>query len=514
VARRLGRNDPGVACPMSQIATAVRLACRGRWLCSFAVAAAVVVCAVATGTTDSSNTALVLMGFDVDRAQLITSLLIAGIAAATATMVTNMSGQAALAGLGVFASLFGHTLVHEVRRALSSTGVAGSFDIGGLLSTLLTLVTVGLMASWAGATLARALRPGLIEAGLSIRDAVRGRRLVRRRLLRPAATFAVIVLLIQTVPVFGDMVNYTPDSRMLHGRPPTVELIPGAAPHFNGTQLSSRRPWLAWRPSGSGSLTGERIPVPWKSASPATTELDIYTPPGYATSPDRHYPVLYAVPFDYSLWDSSLNIRVVLDTLIDSGDIPPMVVAFVSAAHAPLPDTECANSVDGNQWLETYISQTVVSFVDSHYRTTARPAWRALAGFSEGGYCAAILPLRHPDVFGTSISLSGYFWAGDGAENSKIPFGGDASLMGDASPMIAATKLSAAQRSALFFIVVAQPSQPLYGVEAVEFEHLLAFEGYPYLAVDAVVPHGWDQVRQQLPTVLEAWAAHLAAAAS
>ena len=121
-----------------------------------------------------------------------------------------------------------------------------------------------------------------------------------------------------------------------------------------------------------------------KSASPATTELDIYTPPGYATSPDRHYPVLYAVPFDYSLWDSSLNIRVVLDTLIDSDDIPPMVVAFVSAAHAPLPDTECANSVDGRQWMDTFISETVVSYVDSHYLTIARPEARATTGFSPG----------------------------------------------------------------------------------------------------------------------------------
>ena len=241
--------------------------------------------------------------------------------------------------------------------------------------------------------------------------------------------------------------------------------------------------------------------------------MDVYTPPGYEASPSRRYPVLYAVPFAYAAWDSSGNIKVVLDTLIDSGQVPPMIVVFVSTAYAPLADTECANSANGFQWLETYISQTVVSFVDSRYRTIARAAARALMGFSEGGYCAAILPLRHPTVFGSAIAISGYFWAGDGSDTSKDPFDGQASLMLAASPMIVATELPPSQRATLFFIVVAQPSQPLYGFQAAEFEKLLSLEGYPYLAIDANVPHGWEQVRQEIPTVLEAWGAHLAAAA-
>jgi enterochelin esterase-like enzyme len=502
-----------VVCPMSPFETAFRLARRWPLFISVAVAAAVVVSAVASGIMASSNTTLVLMGFDMDRAQLITSLLIAGAAAATATLATDMSGRATLAGLGGFAALFGPTFLDETRNALAATGVNGSFDFGGFLSTLLTLLTAGVVSSWAGATLALALRPGLIAAGHAIRDAIRSRRIGRSSLKRPIIVAAVLVLLIHTVPVFGDMVNYTPDSEMLHGRPPEVGLIPGAAAHFSGTQLSSQRPWLAWLPSGGGSITGEKLRAPWLSPSGTTSEVGVYTPPGYDASLSRRYPVLYAVPFDYSLWDSSVNIRVVLDTLIDSGQVPPMIVAFVSTAHAPIADTECANSVDGIQWLETYISQTAVSFVDSHYRTIARAEARAITGFSEGGYCAAILPLRHPEVFGTAIPMSGYFWAGDGGEASKVPFGGDASVMGAASPMIVATELQATERAKLFFIVVAQPSQPLYGPQATEFEHLLTFEGYPYLAVDAKVPHGWEQVRQELPAVLEAWAAHLAAAA-
>ena len=480
-------------------------------LISLALAVLVLALAVASGAVDSSSTTLVLMGFDMDRAQLITSLLIAGTAAAVAVLVVNSTAWATLAGLGVVAALFGRTFAHETRSALDSSGINGSFDAGGFVATLAALLVAGVLSAWAGATLARAVRPGLIATVASVRETIRSRRLSRGRLVRPLALLSVVALLVYTVPVFGDMVNYTPDARMLHGLPQGVGLVPGAAQHFSGTQLSTERPWLAWRPSGSGSITVEKMPFPWKSATPGTIEVAVYTPPGYEASGGRRYPVMYAVPFEYHQWDASVNIRVVLDSLIDSGEIPPMIVAFVNAAHAPTADTECANSVDGNQWLETYMSETVVSMVDGHYRTIAKPSARALMGFSEGGYCAAMLTLRHPSVFGTAIPISGYFWAGDGSDTAALPFGGDVALMTAASPMILATQVPPAQRGGLFFIVVADPSQPLYGVESAEFERLLTFQGYQFLAIDSAVPHGWEQVRQQLPAVLEAWAAHLPA---
>jgi ribonucleotide reductase alpha subunit len=87
----------------------------------------------------------------------------------------------------------------------------------------------------------------------------------------------------------------------------------------------------------------------------------------------------------------------------------------------------------------------------------------------------------------------------------------DAEALAAASPMVVATELPAAERATLFFIVVAEPSQPFFGTEATGFEHLLAAEGYPYVALDAKVPHGWTQVRQEFPAALEAWAADLVA---
>jgi enterochelin esterase-like enzyme len=487
-----------------------------------------VVLVIASGAMDSCNLTLVFMGFDQDRAQLITSLLVAGVAAAAATLATGKVRLATLFGLCAFAALFGHVFVFESRSAMTSTGVDGSFDLAGWFSTLVTLASAGVISSWAGAALMQAIRPSLVSTGVAALEAARSRR-ADRRLVRPVSVVGVLALLVFTVPIFGDMVNYTPDSRMLHGGAPPVGLIPygpseSPAPPSGGTSpgasplgavprsmtLPNRKPWLSWRPSGSGSVTTAQLPAPWPGGETITE--DIYTPAGYQANGSRRYPVLYEAPMRFALLDSATNVKVALDTLIGRGIVPPMIVVFVWSAGGPYPDSECADSYDGKEQMDTFISRTVVSYVDSHYLTIARADARAITGFSQGGYCAAILALRHPSVFATSIPFSGYFRAVFPDANAKAPFGGDATALSAASPMVVAAGLPQSERTSLLFIVVAMPSEPFFGKEATDFENLLAAEGYRYVALRDKNGHSWTQVREQFMPALEAWSAYLVAA--
>ena len=502
------------------------------WIAAAGVAALVVVLAVASGSMDSSNTTLVLMGFDQDRAQLITSLLIGAVASAAALLATNGNRPAIVAGLLAVAALFGHTFFHETRAALESTGIDGTFDPIGWLMTSVTLATMALIVGWAGAALAQSLRPPLIDLGVVIREAVRARRLERASIRLPLGAVIVVLLLVVTLPVFGDMVNYTPDSRMLHGGAPPVGLVPGDpsatstagdVPSASATSGASAtpshspsaspvpvdRPWLAWRPSGIGAVNLEHLPAPWRGGS-ATDAVGIYTPPGYKAGGGRRYPVLYEAPNTYAAWDAAVNVHVILDTLIDDGSIPAMIVVFVDAQGGPYPDSECANSTDGREWMDTFISQTVVSYVDTHYMTIKQAEGRGITGFSQGGYCAAVLALRHPSVFGTAMPISGYFRAGQGDSTSTLPFGGSVTALRAASPIDIAPTLSAAARASLFFVLIVSPAQPFYGAAATAFERVIDTNGYPYVVQDAKVPHGWVQVREQLPGALKAWATHLA----
>jgi hypothetical protein len=499
---------------MSRAETALRLV-RSRPVVAGAAsaiaAAVVVVAALVSGAIDSGSTTLVRMGFDADRARLITALLVGGVAGAAAALATNRTGPATLAGLGGFAALFGYTFISQTRSALNSNGTNGFFDLNQWALTLLALVMSGVISSWAGASLALAVRPRLVGAGRLVLDAVRTRRLDPAHLRLPVGVLLVLVLLVVSVPVFGDMVNYTTDARMLHGAPPRVGLAHEAAPPGMAA-TPGQQPSRSSHPSEGGFVYTADLPAPWNNTSSATERLDIYLPPGYEPDGQKRYPVLYEAPFPYDLWDSSVNVGVALNTLIDSGAVPPMIVVFVNDYNAPILDTECANSTDGSQWMDTFISSTVVSYIDSNYKTIAKASARATTGLSEGGYCAAILALRHPAVFGTAIPFSAYFFAGEGNASAGLPFGGDPAVLSEASPMILAAKLTPAERAELYFIVVAQPSQPLYGYEATAFERLLYTAGYQFVSLNAVLPHGWDQVRQELPRALEAWAARLAAA--
>lgn len=491
-----------------------------------------------SGAIDATNTTLVTMGFDPDRAQLITSLLIGAIAAAAVTLVTGRFGLATTLGFVVVGVLFIVTFMVETQGALAANGVDGAFDLGGWLLTVLTLIVIGLTAAWAGAALASTARPSILQAAAVVRDAVRQRRRVERRALRyPLTVLLVLGLLVVTVPAFGDLVNYAPDSLMRGGAPqlnavataaspepasnpqassgpPVDQSTPTPTPASQGpTSAASQftRPWLAWLPTGAGRIGSTSMAAPWTGGKASAVDVTVYTPPGYDPAGTRRYPVLYEVPTSYRLWGGATNVKAALDTLIGSGSIPAMIVVFVDSAGGPFTDTECADSLDRRQWYDTFAGVTMVGWMDAHYKTIARPAARAIAGMSEGGYCAAILALRHRTVFGTSVSFSGYFQAGAAGVNSAAVFGGDKALLAAYSPTTVAGQLDAAARARLYFIIVAKPDQPEYGPQAAAFERVLAGAGYRYDAIASSEPHGWPQVRDNFPIAVEAWSARMVA---
>ena len=499
------------------------------------VAAMVLLAALVSGAIDGTNTTLVIMGFDPDRAQLITSLLIGAIAAAAVTLATGRFGLATMLGLVVVGVLFVGTFTAETQGALAAKGVDGAFDLGGWLLTLLTLVVSGLVSSWAGAALASTARPSILLAATVLKDAVRRRRVERRALRYPLAVALVVALLVVTVPAFGDLVNFAPDSLMRGGAPQVIAAatagpsaqIPdasasspaptdqstatpaSASPTTTATQ--SGRPWLAWLPTGTGRISSTSVAAPWKGGTASAVDVTVYTPPGYDPAGERRYPVLYEAPTSYRLWGGATNVKSALDTLIDSGSIPATIVVFIGSAGGPYPDTECADSFDHREWYDSFVDVTMVGWMDTHFKTIAEPAARAIAGMSEGGYCAAILALHHPGVFGTSIAFSGYYQAGAAGINSAAPFGGNKSLLATYSPSVVAGRLDAATRARLYFIIVVKTDQPEYGPQAAAFEKDLATDGYRYDAIVAFEPHGWPQVRDNFPNAVEAWSGRMVA---
>jgi enterochelin esterase-like enzyme len=122
----------------------------------------------------------------------------------------------------------------------------------------------------------------------------------------------------------------------------------------------------------------------------------VYLPPGYSSSQDR-YPVLYllhGIGGNYTEWTEGNLVGPTLDGLISEGQVRPMIV-FMPEGNG----SYYLNWAGGGLRWSDYVANDVVSFVDSHYRTIADRAQRAIGGHSMGGEAALQLAFNHPDLF-------------------------------------------------------------------------------------------------------------------
>jgi enterochelin esterase-like enzyme len=129
----------------------------------------------------------------------------------------------------------------------------------------------------------------------------------------------------------------------------------------------------------------------------------VYLPPGY--DPTRRYPVLYLLqgfpgsPYQYV---DGIDLPSYADPHIADGSLPPFIAvippAGIDAYHG-----------DWTGIWEQYLVRDVVPWVDANLPTIAARRGRVLAGLSAGGYGAVDIGLRHPGLFSTLESWSGYF---------------------------------------------------------------------------------------------------------
>jgi enterochelin esterase-like enzyme len=496
-----------------------------------------------SGTLADADAALQVMGFDPDRARLLTSFVAEAIVVAVSVLVTRAALVASLTGMAAGALEFERTFRRETTAAMATGGGgAGRFSMTGWAATLLAFVLALVIVAWATASLALIVRRWLVAAGGDVRAvATPSRR--RNDVVRPALVAVMALLLAVGLPVFSDMVNYTPDVDMRSGgaqvadlpdasaAPPSVAgatlppqtldqpgVVPGAgsaaAGGNPGPVLVTSRPWRRWQPSGFGSTTVATFPAPWIGGRWPTATVTIYLPPGYQSSSIR-YPVIYEVPWNLTGgWATAGNMQATLDSLITSGAMPASIVVFVSELGGSYGDAECSNTADGLEWFDTYLTQTVVPYVDGQFRTIATPMARAVMGFSQGGYCAPTLVLRHPDLFRSAIALSGYYQAGIRSHETPTAwhaFGGNPAVEAASSPLQMVARISPSEAGSLFFELEAAPHEAFFGPQYTAFASTLHNDGVPLALFPTSLGHSWSAVRSVEPRMLttlgERWAA-------
>ena len=129
----------------------------------------------------------------------------------------------------------------------------------------------------------------------------------------------------------------------------------------------------------------------------------VYTPPGYATSAGR-YPVVFSL---HGLGGAPLGranqVVPTLDAAISAGTVRPMIYVF--------PDGQTnsfyGDAFDGHKQVHSNVIHEIVPYVDATFRTLAERRYRAIDGFSMGGYGALTYAAKRTDLFSAVVGYAG-----------------------------------------------------------------------------------------------------------
>jgi enterochelin esterase-like enzyme len=142
----------------------------------------------------------------------------------------------------------------------------------------------------------------------------------------------------------------------------------------------------------------------------------VYLPPSYqdTATPERRYPALYLLhgsPGSEYDWIRGGKAVQSADTLIGHGEIPELIMVFPDGNGRSGETSEWGNSFDQKQLMENFVALDLVHYIDQKYRTIPQASDRAIGGFSMGGFGAMNIAVHHPNIFGSVVSLAGYYTA-------------------------------------------------------------------------------------------------------
>jgi enterochelin esterase-like enzyme len=149
----------------------------------------------------------------------------------------------------------------------------------------------------------------------------------------------------------------------------------------------------------------------------------VYLPPKYDEQTKVRYPVLYlqhGAGEDETGWTKQGHANFILDNLIASGSCKPMilVMAYGYAGRVGQPAPDFAGKPFGSPEMlkamkdmaaafEDDVTQALIPYIDSNFRTLSDRDHRAMAGLSMGGMQIFQITLDHLDLFSYIGGFSG-----------------------------------------------------------------------------------------------------------
>jgi enterochelin esterase-like enzyme len=345
----------------------------------------------------------VYLNFDPDRGSLLSTLVVALAAAGVGALPWRRRGVAVAATVAGFSLTGARMLLAQVNAPplpgvpalppLSGWGLVRALAVVYSLATVCAALGAGLgaeLGDWVAVPSWRVLRE-LVARLIPTRAAPSGGTGWRGAAMGAALVLALVAICLSSIGGASDLLFYGSQTLAQAHQPP-VEMSPATAQHGQYVQVTYTSALFGGQPR----------------------HFDVYLPPDYAASASANvrYAVLYLLHGSPGNPDDMLQALLPtqrLDDLITSRQIRPIiVVAPDGRSGAPVP-TQWMDSTLGHFPVESAFIHEVIPYVDAHFRTFTAPWNRVVGGLSMGGYGAANLAVKHPDIFGGVIAMGAYF---------------------------------------------------------------------------------------------------------
>jgi S-formylglutathione hydrolase FrmB len=256
-----------------------------------------------------------------------------------------------------------------------------------------------------------------------------------------------------------------------------------------------------------GTVDQFRLPSP--ALGGRAQHVYVYLPPGYASEPNRRFPVLYLLhgfPGRPLAFLETVRMGVVEDSLVARGEAQPVILVMPFGSTGTFTDEEWANGTAPNQNWETFVARDLVRAVDARYRTIPSAAGRAIGGLSEGGFGAINIAFHHPHKFSVVESWSGY----EQPDKLRSIFGKNLELLPRNDPAAELAQLAPTLRDAHTYVWFYSGTTDPLRWQNERFHAALSAAGIPNVYFEAAGGHNWALWRVEATAAYRAAAARLA----
>ncbi|MBR6457695.1 MAG: esterase family protein [Bacteroidales bacterium] len=149
---------------------------------------------------------------------------------------------------------------------------------------------------------------------------------------------------------------------------------------------------------------------------------NLYLPAGYDASSAELYPVIYLLHGLYGThvdWATAGHMKDIVDELIANGELVPVVIVMPDAG-----DPDVHNNWNGyfnmpGHPYEDFFFGEFMPAVEREWKIAADKQHRAIMGLSMGGGGSTVYAQRHPDLFSSCYSMSG--WLDADEPDARMP---------------------------------------------------------------------------------------------